>query len=93
MKESLKTLWNKIPSLKQVGSSLDDKLGFISDMKFSETTTMVSHPTYHKPQEKSLLKELFHSDKRFRLEKYIGASTKEEQDVCISEMKKHGDMI
>ena len=92
MKESLKALWNKIPSLKQVGLPLDSKLGFIPGMKSSETTTIVSQPTYRKPQEKSLLKELFRSDKRLRLEKYVGASTQAEQDVCIAEMEKHGDI-
>ena len=93
MKESLKALWNKIPSLKQVGPSLDDKLGFIPEMKSSETTTIVSHTSYRKPQEKSLLKELFRSDKRLRLEMYVGASTQATQCAHIAEMEKYGDMI
>ena len=88
MKEKLKAIWNKIPSFKQVGKSLDTSLQNTND---EVTTTVVHKTSYRKSESKSWFQETFRGDERKKLEAYMSASTQAEQDAIVATMKE--DMV
>ena len=96
MKEKLKTLWAKVPSFKQVGSSLDEKLQKVPGMAQSEVTEVVGTPPYQSPEilrvarqtpKKGFFKECFRGEERLKLEAYNQASTDAEKEAILKTMK------
>lgn len=96
MREKLKALWAKVPSFKQVGTSLDASLQKVPGMAQSEVTTIVGTPPYQSPEnvrqsrktpKKSWFQETFRGEERLKLEAYTMASTQAEQDAILKTMK------
>ena len=88
MREKLKALWGKVPSFKQVGTSLDASLQKVPGMAQSEVTVSTTAVRQsRKAPKKSWFQETFRSDERMKLEAYTQASTQVEQDAILATMK------